>query len=81
MGEKNPVDGFIHRLLIFPVGYVDTGGGLQRYSDYYLKIDLYNSIWFLTYKILLSKDYDNKGSFLKNHVPKSMWEEAPNCCF
>lgn len=54
MGEKNPVNGFIHRLLILPVGYVDTGAGLQGYSDYYFKIDLYNSILFLTYKILLS---------------------------
>lgn len=53
-GENPPVNGFIHRLLILPVGDADTGAGLQGYSDYYLKIDLYNSILFLTYKILLS---------------------------
>lgn len=53
-GEKNLINGFIHRLLILPVGNVDTGAGLPGYSDYYLKMDLYNSIWFLTYKILFS---------------------------
>jgi len=42
------------------------GAALGGYSNYYLKMDLYNSICFLTYKILLTKEIKIiSGRFLR----------------
>lgn len=52
-GEKKD-NGFIRRLLILADGNVDMVPGLQGYNHSWFKMNLYDNICFLIYKILFS---------------------------
>lgn len=58
----------MHRLYVPPFANVGTGAGLQEYSDYYLKMDLYIQYIFLNLgnSLFLSKEIVIiNGHFLK----------------
>lgn len=78
-GERKTINGFIHRLLTLADGNTGTDAGLQGYSDNYLKMDIYNNIWGLTYRILLN--YNNKWYFLLKSCLHIHVRRSTDCSF